>query len=63
MMYHVCPYCGDNLDPGEKCDCVRKNNECPERKSITRQYQYITAYHDLSKLTFITQLDGKVVIA
>ena len=19
--YHTCPYCGANLDPGEKCDC------------------------------------------
>ena len=20
----VCPYCGANLDPGEKCDCLRE---------------------------------------
>lgn len=20
--YTVCPYCGANLDPGERCDCV-----------------------------------------
>lgn len=19
--YHTCPYCGANLDPGERCDC------------------------------------------
>lgn len=21
--YHVCPDCGANLDPGEKCDCQK----------------------------------------
>ena len=21
MYYQTCPYCGANLDPGEKCDC------------------------------------------
>lgn len=21
MGYKVCPYCGANLDPGERCDC------------------------------------------
>lgn len=20
--YYTCPYCGANLDPGEKCDCL-----------------------------------------
>lgn len=24
--YNVCPHCGCNLDPGEKCDC-RKEDE------------------------------------
>lgn len=23
IMYgYICPYCGDHLDPGEKCDCM-----------------------------------------
>ena len=22
--YWTCPYCGANLDPGEKCDCKGK---------------------------------------
>lgn len=22
--YTPCPYCGSNLDPGEKCDCQNK---------------------------------------
>ena len=28
--YHICPMCGANLDPGEKCDCEKeryKRNE------------------------------------
>ena len=24
MYYKICPHCGAHLDPGEKCDCVRK---------------------------------------
>ena len=22
--YNVCPECGSNLDPGERCDCIRE---------------------------------------
>ena len=25
-MFRTCPYCGSNLDPGEKCDCQEKEN-------------------------------------
>jgi len=24
--YHTCEYCGANLDPGEICDCIKKEN-------------------------------------
>jgi len=24
MLYWQCPYCGANLDPGERCDCKQK---------------------------------------
>ena len=24
MYYEICPNCGSNLDPGEKCDCKEK---------------------------------------
>lgn len=30
--YKVCPYCGANLDPGEKCDCQDK--EEPVKRSF-----------------------------
>lgn len=26
-MYWTCPLCGDNLDPGESCDCQDKNKD------------------------------------
>ena len=26
--YRTCPYCGASLDPGEKCDCQEKGEEC-----------------------------------
>lgn len=25
--YWTCPYCGANLDPGEKCDCDKSDKE------------------------------------
>lgn len=25
--YHVCPKCGCNLDPGEKCDCESEKSK------------------------------------
>lgn len=25
--YKTCPHCGDNLDPGEKCDCQEQAKE------------------------------------
>ena len=25
--YWTCPYCGANLDPGEKCDCNKEETD------------------------------------
>ncbi len=25
-MHHTCPYCGSNLDPGERCNCTEKED-------------------------------------
>ena len=25
--YWTCPYCGANLDPGERCDCTEERSE------------------------------------
>ena len=30
--YSTCPYCGCNLDPGEKCDCGQRRQENLSRK-------------------------------
>lgn len=27
VIYHTCPYCEANLDPGERCDCPRAKEE------------------------------------
>lgn len=32
--YKPCPYCGANLDPGEKCDCEIRRRE--ESMSISK---------------------------
>lgn len=34
MIYHTCPRCGANLDPGKRCDCQREDQpqkEMPPR--------------------------------
>lgn len=33
MYGYKCPYCGANLDPGEKCDC-RKDKEYGEERNL-----------------------------
>lgn len=41
--YNTCPHCGCNLDPGERCDCLKEQNRrernCSERlrKQITEE--------------------------
>lgn len=25
--FNICPYCGANLDPGERCECQKKEQE------------------------------------
>lgn len=25
LYYHICPFCGAHLDPGERCDCLQGN--------------------------------------
>ena len=34
MKYRTCPYCGANLDPGERCECASKKEaqEEPEEE-------------------------------
>lgn len=34
MQFWTCPYCGANLDPGERCDCKK---EMPPRVRPTPQ--------------------------
>ena len=39
--YNTCPYCGANLDPGERCDCSRASpggcKKCTHAKSAPVQ--------------------------
>ena len=30
--FKTCPFCGEHLDPDEKCDCQDKNKEKEEEK-------------------------------
>lgn len=35
MLYHTCPECGANLDPGESCDCQdeKEPDQCNDSDS------------------------------
>lgn len=33
--YNVCPICGSNLDPGEKCDCQKEHKPLEENTEAT----------------------------
>ena len=41
--YWTCPNCGNNLDPGEKCDCFEQ--EAVNRKIHKRNKQNATNYY------------------
>lgn len=41
--YKTCPYCGDHLDPGERCGCV-----CIKREDI-----------EITEMIHHTQQDGQ----
>lgn len=44
--YNVCPHCGANLDPGEKCDCQNSKSLKRERAdaiTAARELLYSTA--------------------
>lgn len=32
--YRICPYCGANLDPGEKCECREKEEHLEEKRAF-----------------------------
>lgn len=54
MYYNECPYCGDTLDPGEKCECQDTKPE--------REYKPIAPMRFHKGLTFETQLNGKIKV-
>lgn len=44
MYYNVCPDCGANLDPGEKCDCrkekMRREEAYRRMMVVDKTHQY-----------------------
>ena len=39
MYYRVCPNCGCNLDPGERCECDKPSKETaplPRKRPLTK---------------------------
>ena len=57
--FKTCEYCGDNLDPGERCDCNKKEPQTPT-KMKRAQYHYIAKVWNLQHITFKTLIDGGI---
>ncbi len=44
--YWTCPYCGSNLDPGERCDC-RDEKKTPDKTSnVVDNYKSVRGGED-----------------
>lgn len=44
--YHVCPYCGCNIDPGERCDCragAEETDDAEKRQKTAESGKEATA--------------------
>lgn len=37
MFYKVCPHCGSNLDPNERCDCQQEKRNEPDKAAERRK--------------------------
>lgn len=42
--YNVCPYCGNNLDPGEKCDCREHEEEIKKVMQTEKSGQMVMIF-------------------
>lgn len=53
--YNVCPNCGSNLDPGEKCTCteekVRKQDFFSKHLRVAKAGQLVFAFDEMMKQT------------
>lgn len=49
--YYVCPDCGSNLDPGEKCDCAREKKKEAESERLKVESATGQLFFDLSRAT------------
>lgn len=38
MIYHTCPHCEANLDPGERCDCPQTLEEYSPKRKKPKNY-------------------------
>lgn len=47
--YNVCPECGSNLDPGERCDCEM------EKMTVRHEMQNLIKYGEGGQLRFELQ--------
>ncbi len=55
--YYTCPFCGSNLDPGERCDCQVAAKQEPD-PVIGKRIRIIIAPGQLKKQPRITAKVG-----
>ena len=50
--YTTCPYCGANLDPGERCDCPRASpGGYPSENRTSTETRQVQKMHPCKKCT------------
>ena len=58
MIYHTCPNCGANLDPGERCDCRGPDNGMDEPTKFYEDPQMPIRYGIFNSYRLLFQYPG-----
>ena len=59
--YNVCPNCGSNLDPDEKCDCESvKKKEFEKQKRYFKQIFKVDNKNGQLMFSFADQMGGAI---
>lgn len=58
MLFRVCPYCGANLDPAEKCDCcpsVEEQQQAEKRRQQIEALRISLAKHQEQQARLVSK--------
>lgn len=63
-IFHTCPYCDANLDPGEKCDCRTDDNPLePLSNLLQKELGYIPTEEEINSVFADAYIKRERIIA